>query len=64
MNGGVDVQTHIILTSALVKGEWSASCPGRERAPHTHWIGSWVGPRVGLNDVEKRKFLSLPGLEL
>jgi hypothetical protein len=34
---GVDVQTHIFLTSALVGGEWSASRPGRiapeERAP-------------------------------
>jgi hypothetical protein len=28
MYGGVDVLIHI-LTSALVKGEWSASCPGR-----------------------------------
>jgi hypothetical protein len=24
----------------------------------------WVGPRVGLNNVETRKFLNLPGLEL
>jgi hypothetical protein len=30
----------------------------------THWIGGWVGPRAGLDDVEKRKFLTLPGLEL
>jgi hypothetical protein len=37
--------------------------PG-ERAPGTHWIGGWVGPRAGLDDVEKRKFLTLPGLEL
>jgi hypothetical protein len=35
-----------------------------ERAPGTHWIGGWVGPRAGLDDVEKRKFLTLPGLEL
>jgi hypothetical protein len=35
-----------------------------ERAPGTHWIGSWVGPRTGLNDVEKMTFLSMPGLEL
>jgi hypothetical protein len=28
-NGGVDVQIHIFLTSALVLGEWSASRPGR-----------------------------------
>jgi hypothetical protein len=30
----------------------------------THWIGGWVDPRAGLDDVEKRKFLTLPGLEL
>jgi hypothetical protein len=66
--GGVDVQTHVFLTSALVGGEWSASRPGRftpgERVPGTHWIGGCVGPRAGLGDVEKRKFLTLPGLEL
>jgi hypothetical protein len=36
------------LTSAVDGDEWSASLPGRfipkERAPGTHWIGSWVGP--------------------
>jgi hypothetical protein len=55
--GGVDVWIHIFLTSALAGGEWSASRPGRftpgERAPSTHWIGRWVGPRAGLNDVDK-----------
>jgi hypothetical protein len=55
--GGVDVEIHIFLTSALVGGEWSASRPGRftpgERAPGTHWIGGWVGPSAGLDDVEK-----------
>jgi hypothetical protein len=30
----------------------------------THWIGGWVDPRAGLDGVEKRKFLTLPGLEL
>jgi hypothetical protein len=30
----------------------------------TDWIGGWVGLRSGVNDVEKRKFLTLPGLEL
>jgi hypothetical protein len=54
--GGVDAQIHIFLTSALVGGEWSA--------PGTHLIGGWVGPRAGLDEVEKRKFLTLPGLEL
>jgi hypothetical protein len=42
------------FTSALVGGEWSASRPGRftpgERAPSTHWIGSWVDPRAGVNE--------------
>jgi hypothetical protein len=36
----------------------------RERAPGTHWIGGWLGPRAGLDDVENRKFLTLTGLEL
>jgi hypothetical protein len=59
--GGMDAYIHIFLTSALVGGKWSASRPGRfnpgERAHGTHWIGGWVGPRAGLDDVEKRKFL-------
>jgi hypothetical protein len=66
--GGVDVQIHIFLTSALVGGEWSPSCPGcfspGGRAPGTRWIGGWVGPGAGLDDVEKRIFLTLPGLGL
>jgi hypothetical protein len=66
--GGVDVEIHILLTSALVGGEWSASRPGRfspgEGAPGTHCVGGWVDPRSGLDDVEKRKFLTLPGLGL
>jgi hypothetical protein len=59
---------YIFLTSALYGGEWSASRPGRftpgEGAPGAHWLGSWVGAEDGLDDVEKRKFLILPGLEL
>jgi hypothetical protein len=55
--GGVDVQIHIFLTTALVGGEWSTSRPGRftprERALGTHCIGGWVDPRAGLDDVEK-----------
>jgi hypothetical protein len=66
--GGVDVSIHIFLTSALAGGEWSISrlslfAPG-ERAPSTHWIGGWVYPRAGLDGVEKKKFLTLLGLEL
>jgi hypothetical protein len=66
--GGVDMQIHIFLTSVLVGGQWSASRPGHFtpgiRAPGTQWIKGWMGPRAGLGDVEKRQFLTLPGLEL
>jgi hypothetical protein len=66
--GGVDVYSHIFLNSALVGGAWSfqarAALPPWERFPGTHWIGGWVGPRVGLDDVEKRKLLTLTGFEL
>jgi hypothetical protein len=27
--GGVDVEIHLFMNSALVGGEWSATCPGR-----------------------------------
>jgi hypothetical protein len=47
--GGVAVWTHVFLTSELVGGEWSASRPRRL----THWIGGWVDPRAGLNEIEK-----------
>jgi hypothetical protein len=50
------------LTLALDGGEWSASRPGhftpRERAPGTHWIGGWVGPRALLDAVAKIKIPS------
>jgi hypothetical protein len=36
----------------------------QERTTCTHWIGGWVDPRASLDDVEKRKFLILSGLEL
>jgi hypothetical protein len=50
------------LTSALDEGEWSASRPcrfiHRVRPPVIHWIGGWMGPRVVLDAVVKRKILS------
>jgi hypothetical protein len=56
---------HLSLTSALVVGDWSASTPCRfiskERASSTSWVGGWVGPGAGLDDMEKLKFLALPG---
>jgi hypothetical protein len=54
LNISIHVGTYIIIIIIT---------PG-ERAPATHWIGGWVGPRAGLGDVEKRKFLTLQGLEL
>jgi hypothetical protein len=32
--------------------------------PCTHWIGGWVGIRTDLDDVERRKILPLPEIEL
>jgi hypothetical protein len=37
------------LTLALDGGRFT---PG-ERAPGTHWIGGWVGPRTGLDAVKR-----------
>jgi hypothetical protein len=55
----------IFLTSALAAGEWLASrlcrfTPPGERAPSTHWMG----PQAGPDNAEKKKFFTLPGLEL
>jgi hypothetical protein len=59
---GVEVYLHEFLAPALDGGEWSASLPGlltpRERAPGSHWIGGWVGPRAVLDAVVKRKIPS------
>jgi hypothetical protein len=45
-----------------IRFRWSASRPGRftsrQRAPCTHCIGGWVGPRTGLYAVVKRKIPS------
>jgi hypothetical protein len=47
--------------SALVGGKWSASRPCRftaaDRGPGSHWIGGWLGPRSGLDTVDKRTCL-------
>jgi hypothetical protein len=66
--GGSNVQIHVFLNSALVGAEWSVSRPGffttGEMVSGTHCIGGWVGPRAGLDDVEMRKLLILPGLDV
>jgi hypothetical protein len=57
---GVEVKLHA-LTLPL-DGEWSASRPSRftprERAPRTHWIGGWMGPKADLDAVARRKIPS------
>jgi hypothetical protein len=67
-HGGADVYIQIFFTLPLTGGERSASRTCRftrgERATGTHWVGTWVHPRTGLDDVENRNFLTLPGLEL
>jgi hypothetical protein len=64
----VNVEIHIFLTSVLAGGEMVSFTPRPlypwERPPSTHLIGGWVDLRAGLDDVEKRKFLTLLGLEL
>jgi hypothetical protein len=56
------------LTLAIAGVQWSASGPGRfthgERAPSTYWIGGWVDPRASVDDMEKRKFLTISGIDL
>jgi hypothetical protein len=52
----------LVLTSALDGGEWSASDPATLFLG-THWIKGWVGPRIGLEAVQKRKILPLSGIE-
>jgi hypothetical protein len=32
--------------------------------PCAHWIGGWVGPRTGMDDVERTEKSTLPGFEL
>jgi hypothetical protein len=53
--GTVEAQLHALLTLVLV---WSASHPScfipMERISITHWIGDWVGLRIGLEDVKNK----------
>jgi hypothetical protein len=62
--GQVEVQFHTFLTLALDGGEWSDSCTShfnpRERAPDTHWIVGWVGPRASLDAMEKEPKFKKP----
>jgi hypothetical protein len=65
---GVNVSIHVFLASAQVGGEWSASracrfTPGEKPPISIGYEAGWT-PEPGLDDVENRKYLTLPGLEL
>jgi hypothetical protein len=49
----------VLLTSALVGDEFSASRPGgftpQEGAPSIHLTGGWMGPGTSLDDGERKK---------
>jgi hypothetical protein len=40
-----------------------AALPPGEKARGTHWVEGWVDPTAGQDNIEKWKFLTLPGLE-
>jgi hypothetical protein len=46
----------LILCTSVVSFTPLPLYPG-ERVPSTHWVGGWVGSRIYLNAVEKRKIL-------
>jgi hypothetical protein len=50
--GEVEVYPHASLIWTL---DGARRFAPRKRAPGTHWIGGWVGPRAGLDVVGKRK---------
>jgi hypothetical protein len=62
-----EIYIEVFLTSAIVGGQLLASSSGRfipgEGDHNTHWIGGWVDPRGGLDDVERRKFFTLSDIE-
>jgi hypothetical protein len=52
---GVRYVDHGFLNSALVGGEWPASCrrhftPPEKEPQVINWIRGWVGPRAGVNN--------------
>jgi hypothetical protein len=68
------VKLYVCLTNQTLHHEdvWGSGCidphildigtlaPGRS----IRWVGGYVGPRAGLNYVERRKILPLPGIEM
>jgi hypothetical protein len=61
MGSGVIAPTFLILVSGQF--HVTVSFTSGERVTDTHWIGGSVGPRAGLNAVEKRKIFPLLGIK-
>jgi hypothetical protein len=61
--GEVDVEIqffwprHKLEVSGQLHAPSALSPPGKE-PPGTHWTRGWLGPRAGLDNMEKRKFLA------
>jgi hypothetical protein len=66
-NRGIELKFNTFSASALAAGEETASYSGCinhvEWLPGTHWREDWVGPRVSLNAMSKRKSLTLLGIK-
>jgi hypothetical protein len=59
MYGGVNAKLHVILNSELYGGDWSIPRSGRFAAeeinPGTDSIEGWVGHRINLDVMARRK---------
>jgi hypothetical protein len=68
MTYGTDIKISIFFTMTPVGCEWSASCSGYftpyEISPAMNWLWGWLGQSFSLDNVEKRKYLTLTILEL
>jgi hypothetical protein len=66
--GGSDYRDARFLDLGTIRGEWSALRPGcftlGETDPGSYWVGGWMDPWSGLDDMEKLTFLTLQALEL
>jgi hypothetical protein len=53
------IENILLLHYELVGGKWSAPRSSRfipgEAATGTYWIGGWVGPRAGLDDIVRKR---------
>jgi len=66
--GRVKVYVHLFLALVLDWGDWPGMCistfTSEKRALSTHWIGGWVGSRVDLKILGKKKhILYLVGIQ-